>query len=181
MGEHVRVTSEIGALRRVVCHTPGRELLAVTPSTREAFLYDDIIDLELARREHHHFKAILSRFAEVHEVRTLLGEITDTAEVRPFLIERVMDVARSEPLARKLLELSAEELVSMFIEGRASEGGALQRLLNVGTYELPPLPNLFYTRDAAMVVGDGAIIGSMRHHVRWTEEILMKALFRYHP
>ncbi|MFW6202384.1 MAG: arginine deiminase family protein [Gemmatimonadota bacterium] len=175
------MTSEIGALRRVVCHTPGPELLAVTPSTREAFLYDDIIDLELARREHQHFRAILARFAEVHEVRDLLGEITDMPEVRPFLIERVMDVARSEPLARHLLELPAEELVSMFIEGRASEGGALQRLLNVGTYELPPLPNLFYTRDAAMVVGEGAIIGSMRHHVRWTEEILMKALFRYHP
>jgi arginine deiminase len=32
-----------------------------------------------------------------------------------------------------------------------------------------------------MVVGGGVIIGSMRHNVRWTEEILMKALFSYHP
>lgn len=177
----VHVTSEIGALRRVVCHTPGEELLAITPSNREDFLYDDIIDLELARREHQHFKAILSRFCEVHEVRALLEEILDLPEVRPFLIERVMDVARSEPLGRTLLEMPAGELAAMFIEGRAAEGGALQALLNVRTYELPPLPNLFYTRDAAMVVQDGVVIGSMKHHVRWTEEILMKALFRYHP
>ena len=56
---------KIGALRAVICHTPGPELLAVTPATREDFLYDDIIDLDLARREHQRFKAILSRFADV--------------------------------------------------------------------------------------------------------------------
>ena len=46
MAERVGVTSEIGPLRGVICHTPGPELLAVTPSNREDFLYDDIIDLE---------------------------------------------------------------------------------------------------------------------------------------
>jgi len=178
----VRVTSEIGRLHAVVCHTPGAELLAVTPATRADFLYDDIIDLEQARREHQRFKAILSRFAAVHEVRDLLENILDNPDVRPFLIERVMDVARSEPLARRLLEVPARELASMFIEGQeVVEEGPLQRLLNVESYALPPLPNLFFTRDASMVIGDGVIIGSMRHNVRWTEEILMKALFTWHP
>jgi arginine deiminase len=177
----VKVTSEIGALEAVICHTPGPELTAVTPTNREDFLYDDIIDLEQARREHHRFKALLSRFAEVYEVRDLLEEVFEQPEVRPFLIERVMDVARSEPLARRLLELPSAELVSLFIEGKAVEGGALQELLNVESYELPPLPNLFFTRDASMVVGDGVIVGAMRYNVRWTEEILMKTLFQYHP
>jgi len=178
---HVHVTSEIGPLRAVICHTPGPEVLAVTPATREDFLYDDIIDLEQARREHHRFKAILSRFSEVYEVRDLLEEIVDEAEVRKFLIGRVMDVAQSEPLARELVKLPAAELVALFIEGREVEEGPLQKILNVASYELPPLPNLFFTRDAAMVVGDGVVIGSMRYTVRWTEEILMKALFTYHP
>ncbi|HEX7120029.1 MAG TPA: arginine deiminase family protein [Longimicrobiales bacterium] len=177
----VRVTSEIGRMRGVICHTPGAELLAVTPSTREDFLYDDIIDLDLARREHHRFKAILSRFCEVYEVRDLLEEIADLPDVRPFLIERVMDVARSEPLARQLLEMPAQELVSIFIEGLEAEEGPLQEVLNTASYDLPPLPNLFFTRDAAMVIGEGVIIGSMKYTVRWTEEILMKALFTYHP
>jgi arginine deiminase len=181
MGERIRVTSEIGALEAVICHTPGPELLAVTPTNREDFLYDDIIDLEVARREHHRFKALLARFTEVYEVRDLLEEVFERPEVRPFLIERVMDVARSEPLARSLMEMPTADLVSLFIEGRAVESGSLQELLNVESYELPPLPNLFFTRDASMVVGDGVIIGSMRYNVRWTEEILMKALFQYHP
>jgi arginine deiminase len=182
MGGKVRVSSEIGALRAVVCHTPGPELLAVTPATREDFLYDDIIDLDLARREHQRFKAILSRFAQVYEVSELLEQVLQNTDVRSFLVEKVTDVARSEPLARQLLELPPAELPGLLIGGREIEqAGALQKILNVDSYDLPPLPNLYFTRDAAMVVNSRVIIGSMRYTVRWTEEILMKALFNYHP
>jgi arginine deiminase len=177
----VRVTSEIGALRAVVCHTPGRELLAVTPSNREQFLYDDIIDLEQARREHHRFRAILSRFAEVHELRDMLCEIVDEKEVRDYLVSRVLEVSSSAPLAQQLAELPGEELISLFIEGKEAPQGPISRLLHKVAYELPPSPNLFFTRDAAMVVNDAVIIGAMRYAVRWTEEALMKALFAYHP
>lgn len=179
---NIRVTSEIGPLRSVICHTPGPELLAVTPANREDFLYDDIIDLDLARREHQRFTSILSRFAEVHEVPELLCDILDQPEVRTFLIEKVTDVAQSEPLAQKVTTLSGQDLAATFIEGLENEdAGPLQELLNVESYLLPPLPNLYFTRDASMVVGNGVIVGSMRYTVRWTEEILMKALFRYHP
>lgn len=180
--QQVRVTSEIGPLRSVICHTPGTELLAVTPATREDFLYDDIIDLEQARREHHRFTALLSRFAEVHEVSDLLEEVIGIPECRRFLIEKVMDIAQSEPLARRLEEMPAGDLVSLFIQGREVEdAGPLQELLGRAAHDLPPLPNLFFTRDAAMAINSGVIVGSMRHTVRWSEEILMKALFQYHP
>ena len=177
----VRVTSEIGALRTVLCHTPGKELLAVTPSNREQFLYDDIIDLEQARREHQRFRALLSRFAEVLDVRDLLADIVDEPEVRKFLVSRVMEVASSEPLGGHLFEMPGEELIRRFIEGVEAPAGPLSKLLHKVSYELPPLPNLFFTRDAAMVVNEGVIIGAMRYAVRWTEELLMKALFLYHP
>jgi arginine deiminase len=177
----VRVTSEIGPLRAVICHTPGRELLAVTPSNREQFLYDDIIDLEQAGREHLRFRAILSRFTEVYEVRDLLTEIVDEPEVREFLVSRVLEVSSSTPLATQLAEVPGEQLVSLFIEGREAPQGPISRMLHKVAYELPPLPNLFFTRDAAMVVNEAVIIGAMKYAVRWTEELLMKALFRYHP
>jgi arginine deiminase len=177
----VRVSSEIGPLRTVICHTPGAELQAVTPSNREQFLYDDIIDVEQARREHHRFRAILSRFADVHEVRDLLADIIDEPEVRQFLVHRVMEVASSEPLGGQVLETPGEDLIRMFIEGKESPQGPISKLLHKVSYELPPLPNLFFTRDAAMVVNGGVIIGAMRYAVRWTEELLMKALFTYHP
>ncbi len=173
----VRVTSEIGALRTVICHTPGAELLAVTPSNREQFLYDDIIDLDQARREHQRFRAILSRFCDVLDVRDLLADIVDEPEVRRFLVNRVMEVAASEPLVGELAEMPGGELIRRFVEGIEAPMGPISRLLHKVSYELPPLPNLFFTRDAAMVVNDAVIIGAMRYAVRWTEELLMKALF----
>ncbi|HET7232197.1 MAG TPA: arginine deiminase family protein [Longimicrobium sp.] len=177
----VRVTSEIGALRTVICHTPGAELLAVTPSNREQFLYDDIIDLDQARREHQRFRAILSRFADVLDVRDLLADIVDEREVREFLVRRVLEVASSEPLATELYDMPGELLIRRFVEGVEAPMGPISKLLHKVSYELPPLPNLFFTRDAAMVVNDAVIIGAMRYAVRWTEELLMKALFLYHP
>ncbi len=177
----VRVTSEIGPLRTVICHTPGPELLAVTPSNREQFLYDDIIDLDQARREHQRFRAILARFSEVLDVRELLADIVDEPQVRRFLVERVLEVSSSEPLAGTIEEMPGPELIRRFIEGVEAPQGPISRLLHKVSYELPPLPNLFFTRDAAMVVNDAVIIGAMRYAVRWTEELLMKALFLYHP
>ena len=90
------VTSEIGALQSVLVHTPGRELEAVTPGNRADYLYDDIIDLEIAQREHRQFVSVLQRFARVLQVRDLLGEILQQPEARDYLITKTMDVVPSD-------------------------------------------------------------------------------------
>ncbi|MEO5567374.1 MAG: arginine deiminase family protein [Gemmatimonadaceae bacterium] len=177
----VHVSSEIGKLRSVIVHSPGNELDAVTPGNRVEYLYDDIIDSEQARREHHRFVAILERFTTVHQVRNLLGEILANAEARQLLIRETMDIVPSEPLARDISRLDAESLVKMLIEGREEHRGPLTKALNQSAYVLPPLPNLFFTRDSGMVAGDHVLVGSMRYPIRWTEAIIMKALFTHHP
>jgi arginine deiminase len=177
----VRVTSEIGPLRAVLVHTPGRELVAVTPGNRADYLYDDIIDLELAEREHQRFVAVLERFAQVYEVRTLLSELVARPDVREFLVTRALEVVPSDALAKQLTALAPEALVALMVEGAVEEAGPIARALNETGYALPPLPNLFFTRDVGIVIGEHSIIGSMRYGVRWTEELLVKALFRYHP
>jgi arginine deiminase len=177
----VSVTSEIGRLRSVLVHTPGPELLAVTPSTREDFLYDDIIDAENAQREHRRFLAILERFCDVHQVTDLLGEIANCEEVRQLLIQETMDIVRSGPLAREIEQRTPGALVRMLVEGHEEDPGPLAKTLNECGYALPPLPNLFFTRDTAMVIGKHVMIGSMRYAVRWSEELIMKTLFLHHP
>src|SRR3989454_11449826 len=176
----VRVTSEIGPLRAVLVHTPGPELLAVTPGNRADYLYDDIIDLELAEREHRRFVAVLERFAQVYEVRALLTELVARTDVREFLVTRALEVVPSDALAKQLAELPADQLVGVMVEGAMEEAGPIARALNEVGYALPPLPNLFFTRDVGIVIGEHSIIGSMRYGGRWTEELLIKALFRYH-
>ncbi|MCU0627380.1 MAG: arginine deiminase family protein [Gemmatimonadaceae bacterium] len=177
----VEITSEIAPLRAVLVHTPGPELLAVTPDTREDYLYDDIIEVESARREHRRFVAILERFATVHEVRDLLTTAVAVPEARELLVREVMDVSPSAPLAHEIEGLGADDLVRMLIEGREDPPGPLARHLNDPGYAIPPAPNLFFTRDSAMVVGQHVLIGSMRYGIRWIEELIMKVLFTHHP
>lgn len=177
----VHVSSEIGQLRSVLVHPPGAELVAVTPSTRADYLYDDIMDVAQAQREHRRFVAILERFATVHHVRDLLAEVLADEETKQRLLHDTLDIVPSEPLARELDSLAPAELVRTLIEGREESPGQLTRILNEQGYMLPPLPNLFFTRDVAMGINDHMMIGSMRYGVRWTEELIMKAIFRYNP
>jgi arginine deiminase len=175
------VSSEIGRLRGVLVHSPGPELLAVTPSNRADYLYDDIVDSESAQREHRRFIAILERFTTVHQVRNLLADILATADSRELLVRETMDIVPSEPLARDISELDAEALVRMLIEGREEPPGPIAKALNEHGYVLPALPNMFFTRDSGVVAGGHVLVGSMRYAIRWTEAIIMKALFLHHP
>jgi arginine deiminase len=175
------VSSEIGRLRSVLVHSPGPELLAVTPSNRADYLYDDIIEAESAQREHRRFIAILERFTTVHQVRSLLADILSNADSRELLIRETMDIVPSEPLARDIGALDPAALVRMLIEGRDEPPGPIAKALNEPGYVLPPLPNLFFTRDSCVVAGDHVLVGSMRYAIRWTEAIIMKALFMHHP
>ncbi len=177
----VNITSEIGRLRAALVHEPGPELLAVTPSTREDYLYDDIIDVETARQEHRRFAAVLERFATVHYVRDLLTQVVAEPEGRALIIREAMDIVPSEPLARELNSLPPEDVVRILIEGREEEPGPLARTLNECGYVLPPVPNLFFTRDTVIGLGKHVMIGSMRYGIRWPEELIMKALFAYSP
>jgi len=177
----VEVTSEIGSLETVLVHTPGPELEAVTPGNREHFLYTDIIDLEIAQREHRQFVSVLRRFARVLQVRELLAEILAQPKARDFLITKTMDVVPSDDLAQQLGTMPAEQIVEMLIQGTREPSGPLTAALNEEGFAFPPLPNLFFPRDIGMVIGKHPVIGSMRYGVRWTEELLVKALFLFHP
>ncbi|HEX9727232.1 MAG TPA: arginine deiminase family protein [Gemmatimonadales bacterium] len=177
----LHVTSEIGPLRAVLVHTPGNELLAVTPGTREDYLYDDIIDIEIARREHRRLVALLERFARVYEVRDMLSDILERQDVREYLITRTMDIVQSDSVRRKFHDLPPEDLVTLMIEGMEEEAGPIGKALNEVGYALPPVPNLFFTRDVGIVIGGHVVIGSMRHTARWSEELIIKSLFMYHP
>ena len=177
----VRVTSEIGRLKSVLVHTPGPELLAVTPRTREDFLYDDIIEAETARQEHRRFVAVLERFTKVYQVRDLLEEVLAQPVARELFASETMDIVPSEKLGREIERLKPAQLARMLVEGKEERRGLLATALNESGYELPPLPNLFFTRDSCVAVGERVLIGSMRYGIRWPEELIMKAIFTHHP
>ncbi|MCK5688987.1 hypothetical protein KAI87_06945, partial [Myxococcota bacterium] len=181
MSPKVRVANEIGRLRRVLVHTPGKEVTAVTPSTRKEFLYDDIISLEAAAEEHRRFTSILRRFAQVDEFIDVLSETLDIPEARKFLIDRSEEITACVSLRKKIEELSSREIAHLYIEGWRTEPGPFATALEAQSYVLPPLPNLYFMRDASFVLGNHPVISATRFTARWPEEALMRTLFGFHP
>jgi len=179
--QRIHVGSEIGRLKGVIVHEPGPELLAVTPSNRAEYLYDDIIDLAAAREEHRRFTSVLRHFSEVLTVGELLEETLAVPEARDFLLTRSEEVTADRRLRAAIGECEPGELARRYIEGWRAKGGAFSEQLDVEGYVLPPLPNLFFTRDASVVVGDQVLISAMRFATRWPEEALMRTIFGFHP
>src|SRR5437762_4046593 len=78
MNIRLNVTSEVGRLRRVIVHRPGPELLNMTPELRERLLFDDILHVERAQREHDIFRRVLELIAPADgDPRQYVLEVAD--------------------------------------------------------------------------------------------------------
>ena len=79
----IQVESEVGRLRRVLVHRPGREIDRMAPRMMEQLLFDDILFARDAREEHAAFCTILNKAgAETLYAGDLLAECLARSEVR---------------------------------------------------------------------------------------------------
>ena len=176
--EPVRVESEVGRLRAVVVHTPGREIESMTPRTASEVLYNDIIPISVVSDEHRMLRDFLSQVAEVYEVTDLL----ESALGNPGEHERLIrEICREPAAARRLSELLERDVKTItrtLVEGLGAKRDTLTDVLAGREYDLPPLPNLYFMRDSSFVVRDRVVIGAMAHSVRLTEAMLLRSIFR---
>jgi len=175
--EAVRVDSEIGPLERVLVHTPGIEIEAMTPTTLAEVLYNDIVPLGVIAEEHAKLKRVLSLFTEVLEVRDLLREAIESPEARADLVDQVVRSFDIEGRSGELLALGPDELIRILIGGFPARKDSLTRFLDPAEFDLHPLPNLYFTRDGAMVYRNKIIIGAMAYEVRQLEALLAEFIF----
>lgn len=173
------VTSEVGRLRSVLVHLPGPEIDAMVPDMMEQLLFDDILYGQLAREEHRRFQQIIWFVAdEVLDSRDLLEEVLDDEEGRAAIFA---DFVRRYPLKKGTVEwlrkqdatVVADHFVGGIVRKRGQSSGPV--------YELPPVPNLFFSRDPQIVIGDRVAISSMATEARERESLLSHYVFRYHP
>ncbi len=178
----IRVDSEIGRLRRVLVHRPGREIDWMVPSMMERLLFDDILDGDEARDEHAMFCEVLwGGGVEVLEAQQLLADVLGGDAVRgDLLAELERDHAVHGPLLRQLAELVPDRLAATLIEGirlPPEEADAGRRQF----FALNPVPNYFFQRDPQVVVGNRLVVASMANDAREREPLLARTLFAHHP
>jgi arginine deiminase len=177
------VTSETGRLRRVVLHQPGVEIDRMLPSTMVELLFDDILFGDVAREEHRRFKSLIELVAdEVLEVRELLAEtMADERARRELLVDLESQLGLAAEARRVLDEDSPEELAAHLVEGIPRPGMTRVPRQPLDLYLLAPLPNFFFQRDPAVVVGDGVVLGAMATDARRREPLLLGAIARHNP
>ena len=174
----LQVFSEIGTLRRVLVHTPGREIDRMSPSLMEELLFDDILYGDQARYEHGIFRRVLEAGgAEVLDAQDLAAEALASEEVR----RRTLD----EP-GRRVGRAAARGRPPARPRPGAPGRGADRRRRAPATgprtsFDLAPVPNYFFQRDPQAVLGDRVVISSMATDARERETLLASLVFRDHP
>ena len=191
-------TSEIGRLRKVMLHRPGRELENLMPEYLERLLFDDIPYLKVAQAEHDAFAQCLrDNGAEVVYLRDLVEETLAEPDVRRELTEQFLDEAGLENhRIREILqdyfaEMDDGALVDTMMAGvrksdiRGFETGKLADYLSFRSDEYPflidPMPNLYFTRDPFATIGTGVSLHRMHTVTRNRETLFGKFIFQYHP
>jgi len=176
------VHSEIGRLRSVLVHLPGPEIDRMVPAMMQNLLFDDILFGSKAREEHRRFQQVLRLVAEeVLDVQDLLEEVLQEPERR----ERVLRELRAElgwpdEVWDVLSALPADRLAAALVEGLPRESPEISQSLET-LFLLPPIPNYFFQRDPAVVVGERVIRSSMATSARLREPLLSGAVFAHHP
>jgi arginine deiminase len=83
------VNSEVGRLRKVLVCAPGLAHSRLTPSNCDELLFDDVLWVQNAKRDHYDFMSKMrDRGVEVVELHEVLAETMENPEARSWLLNR---------------------------------------------------------------------------------------------
>jgi len=176
----ININSEIGTLKAVILHKPGKEIENMTPENANRALYSDILNAEVANKEYAQFKGVLDKVTKTFEVQDLLLDILKNENIKTNLLN---DIFRNENCYNEentIRQLSPEELTRQLFEGVLMQKNTLSKFLMQDRYSLKPLYNFFFMRDASMSFGNKVIIGKMANDVRSREALIMDYIFKNH-
>src|SRR4051812_21710964 len=119
----LHVTSEIGRLKSVLVHLPGREIDVMVPPMMAQLLFDDILYGQVAREEHRRFQQLIRFIADdIYDIQDLLEEVFDDTDVKRRIVR---DFAKRNHLGRRLvsflLEQPPQALAEVLIGGIPNE------------------------------------------------------------
>ena len=106
----IHVKNEIGPLKKVLLHRPGKEIEKLTPATLHHLLFDDIPYLRIAQEEHDAFADLLrSHGVQVVYLEDLMADVIgqDDNLRDKFLMQWIMEAGIvTEKWQRRIYDLS---------------------------------------------------------------------------
>ncbi|MBF2374977.1 arginine deiminase [Listeria seeligeri] len=190
----LNITSEIGKLRTVLVKRPGSELENITPEYLHSLLFDDIPYLKMMQKEHDYFvKTMQDAQIEVLYLENLAAEaLRESGDKEIFLTKMIQESSQLDASALYvrdyLMSFDEKDMIKKLMSGvKKSEIPAQKKkhlnemMENQYPFFLDPLPNLYFTRDPAAVIGNGVTINKMFQPARRKESMFMELILQHHP
>jgi arginine deiminase len=191
------VHSEAGKLRKVMVCSPGLAHQRLTPSNCDELLFDDVLWLSQAKRDHFDFVSKMrERDVEVLEMHNLLTETVRDPEALKWILDRkirqdTVGVGLSGEVRSWLEGLEPRRQAEFLIGGVVAEDipdteethtlKMFREYLGYSSFVLPPLPNTLFTRDTTCWIYGGVSLNPMYWPARRQETLLTTAIYRFHP
>lgn len=191
------VHSEAGKLRKVLVCSPGLAHQRLTPNNCDELLFDDVLWVSQAKRDHFDFVTKMrERGIDVLEMHNLLTDIVALPEALDWILERkispnLVGVALVDEVDAWVRSLEPRQIAEFLIGGVSADdlptsfGGKtiemFRDFLGHSSFILPPLPNAIFTRDTTCWIYGGVTLNPMYWPARRQETLLASAIYKFHP
>jgi len=202
----IKVTSEVGRLRRLLVHSPDSGLGKVVPSKAQDWLFEDIVHLDTIRKKEYDFYTkLLPYFLDPELIHGKLKIIDGEKNKRNFYKPGHADFFRSDKVI-ELQWLLAEILENLEIRLKLAASVcaiencsydtqkelleldpiALAKTFITGTLDegrmlFAPIPNFIFTRDIGIVINEYVLLNKPAKKARTREALIAKYIFFNHP
>jgi arginine deiminase len=204
-GNQIKVSSEVGRLRRLLVHSPDSGLGKVVPSKAQDWLFEDIVHLETIRKKEYDFYTkLLLYFLDPDLILGNLKSIDAEKNKRNFYKPEHKDFFRSDKVI-ELQWLLAEILEDLEIRLKLAASVcaiencsydtqkellelnpiALAKTFITGTLAsgrmlFAPIPNFIFTRDIGIVINEFVLLNKPAKKARTREALIAKYIFFNH-
>ncbi|CAI8992846.1 Arginine deiminase [Pseudomonas sp. IT-P12] len=191
------VHSEAGKLRKVMVCSPGLAHQRLTPNNCDELLFDDVLWVAQAKRDHFDFVTKMrERGIDVLEMHNLLTDIVAIPEALDWILERKVTgnsvgLGLINEVKSWLKSLEPRKAAEFLIGGVSADdlpdsfGGETIKMfrdfLGHSSFILPPLPNTQFTRDTTCWIYGGVTLNPMYWPARRQETLLTTAIYKFHP
>jgi arginine deiminase len=188
------VHSEVGKLNTVLVCRPGLAHQRLTPGNAADLLFDDVVWVQEARKDHYDFVLKMQeRGVEVLELHEMLAQTLADKEARGWVLDRRITtndvgIGVAQFMRSWLDEMPAPKLAEHLIGGIAMldlPPGEITAMMvdafGPSDFLMPPVPNTLFQRDPSCWIYNGVTCNPMFWPARRPETLLQRAVYKFHP
>ncbi|CAM9122557.1 arginine deiminase [Mycoplasma todarodis] len=195
----IKVNSEIGKLKKVLVHRPGKEVERLYPEIYERLLFDGIMYTDVAQQEHDVFTSKLrENGVEVLYIEEQVAEaLTLKPEAKEIFADRYVELAGIE---NEAVKVAVKKYLLSFKDNKKMVDASIAGIKKTEIqpdfknklsdhieqhqeypFYVDPIPNILFQRDPIASIFGGMSLHNMNRETRKREKLYYEIVFKFHP